>query len=235
MIKNLIVLLFLLIAYSAQAFIDPSTIPLNDLKDINAGSPSDGQVLTWDSGTSKWINEAPSAGSSISDGTSNVSIGSTNGPITATSNGNLGMTIATNAGITWGERSDGLGAAHIYIKDGGGTGAELYLDASDDLLLLNATSGADIMFQTNGGGTYISDGTYSGLVRFGCTRTTTNCGASSCNQACATGKVISGGGCSVSPGGAKFYSNAPSTNTNWACLLDGSGTNISAYAICCYE
>lgn len=32
---------------------------LNDLSDLNAGSPSDQNVLTWDNGTSKWIAQAP--------------------------------------------------------------------------------------------------------------------------------------------------------------------------------
>lgn len=32
---------------------------LDDLSDVNAGSPSDGQVLTWDAASSKWIAETP--------------------------------------------------------------------------------------------------------------------------------------------------------------------------------
>lgn len=41
---------------------DKPTIPANleDLADVNASSPSDGQVLTWDTGTSKWVPETPS-------------------------------------------------------------------------------------------------------------------------------------------------------------------------------
>lgn len=35
---------------------------LNDIEDVNAGSPSDNHALTWDDGTSKWINEAIAAG-----------------------------------------------------------------------------------------------------------------------------------------------------------------------------
>jgi len=35
---------------------------LNDLSDVNASSPSGGDVLTWDSGTSKWIASTPSGG-----------------------------------------------------------------------------------------------------------------------------------------------------------------------------
>jgi len=35
---------------------------LNDLANVNASSPSDGDVLTWDSGTNKWIASTPSGG-----------------------------------------------------------------------------------------------------------------------------------------------------------------------------
>ena len=37
---------------------------LNALSDTNVGSPTDGYVLTWDTGTSKWIASAPSGGGS---------------------------------------------------------------------------------------------------------------------------------------------------------------------------
>ena len=35
---------------------------LNDLTDVNAGSPSDGDVLTYDNATGKWVADAPSGG-----------------------------------------------------------------------------------------------------------------------------------------------------------------------------
>ena len=35
---------------------------LRDLLDVNAASPSDTEVLTWDAATSKWINAAGGAG-----------------------------------------------------------------------------------------------------------------------------------------------------------------------------
>jgi hypothetical protein len=35
---------------------------LDQLADVNAPSPSDGDALVWDSGTSKWVPEAVSAG-----------------------------------------------------------------------------------------------------------------------------------------------------------------------------
>lgn len=37
--------------------INGTVLTLNDITDVNVPSPSDGQVLTWDSGTSKWIAE----------------------------------------------------------------------------------------------------------------------------------------------------------------------------------
>jgi hypothetical protein len=37
---------------------------LNDLGDVNAGSPNDGDHLSWDVGTNKWIPEAPPSGTS---------------------------------------------------------------------------------------------------------------------------------------------------------------------------
>jgi hypothetical protein len=35
---------------------------LNDLADVNAGSPSDDQVLTWNNGTGRWVASAPGTG-----------------------------------------------------------------------------------------------------------------------------------------------------------------------------
>ena len=35
---------------------------LDDLTDVTAPTPSDNDVLTWDSGTSKWVNQAPTGG-----------------------------------------------------------------------------------------------------------------------------------------------------------------------------
>ena len=39
---------------------------LDDLVDVNAGSPSDGEVLTWDNGTSRWVNAVGSASAGYS-------------------------------------------------------------------------------------------------------------------------------------------------------------------------
>jgi hypothetical protein len=50
-------------AASAQAAADSAaaigSIILDDIVDVNAPSPNDGEVLTWDTATSKWIASAP--------------------------------------------------------------------------------------------------------------------------------------------------------------------------------
>lgn len=48
---------------------------LTTLANVNAATPSDGDVLTWDSGTSKWVNEAPAATVTELDDLSDVVIG----------------------------------------------------------------------------------------------------------------------------------------------------------------
>lgn len=52
--------------WSGSSYIEISANIINnldDLLDVVAPTPTDGQVLTWDSGTNKWINATPSAGS----------------------------------------------------------------------------------------------------------------------------------------------------------------------------
>lgn len=50
---------------SGYVKVDMSLIDLNDLADVNAGSPSDNDALTWDAATSKWIPEAAVGGSTV--------------------------------------------------------------------------------------------------------------------------------------------------------------------------
>lgn len=42
--------------------VDPSNIDLDDLGDVNAGAPADGDVLTWDAGAGEWAPEAGGGG-----------------------------------------------------------------------------------------------------------------------------------------------------------------------------
>jgi len=64
--------------YSAFLCLEQGTTPGNKLSkifDVNAPSPSDGDVLTYDSASGKWINSAASTGSSSSDLTINSQSG----------------------------------------------------------------------------------------------------------------------------------------------------------------
>lgn len=62
-----------LTATTVQAAIDELTLAtaapaLDDLSDVTVPTPTDGDVLTWDSGTSKWVNAVPpgAAGGDVS-------------------------------------------------------------------------------------------------------------------------------------------------------------------------
>jgi len=45
-------------AWTVLAYFAGSMGALDDLSDVVAGSPADGDLLTWDAGTSKWINSS---------------------------------------------------------------------------------------------------------------------------------------------------------------------------------
>jgi hypothetical protein len=53
--------------YYTESEIDAlfAALVLDDLADVNAPTPSDGQVLTWDNGTSRWIPATPASGGTI--------------------------------------------------------------------------------------------------------------------------------------------------------------------------
>lgn len=38
---------------------------LNQLDDVNAATPNDNDALTWDTATAKWVPEAPTGGSGL--------------------------------------------------------------------------------------------------------------------------------------------------------------------------
>lgn len=42
------------------------SLAVDNLTDVTAPTPSDNDVLTWDSGTSKWVNQAPTSGGVVS-------------------------------------------------------------------------------------------------------------------------------------------------------------------------
>lgn len=50
------------------AGLDPIPVVLDDLTDVNAPTPADGDVLTWDNGAGEWVAAAPTAGGGTIDG-----------------------------------------------------------------------------------------------------------------------------------------------------------------------
>jgi hypothetical protein len=74
---------------------------LNDLTDVTITTPADGQVLTYDSGTGEWVNEAPTGGGTPGGSTTQVQYNNAGvfGGITgATTDGtNLSVTTPTSA------------------------------------------------------------------------------------------------------------------------------------------
>lgn len=91
---------------------DITTANLNELADVNAGSPTDGQVLTWDNGTSRWISADGSASYQIPDDASVCNAG-TDGTIRYNSNklqlcvDGTGWTDVAGSGVTNGKFVDG--------------------------------------------------------------------------------------------------------------------------------
>lgn len=87
-----------------QALIEDtiSAASLNDLSDVVITAVADDQVLTWDSGTSKWVNQAPGGGGGITVGTT-------------TSNGTANTILKT----------DGAGKVHNAVGLSQGSGKQL--------------------------------------------------------------------------------------------------------------
>lgn len=79
-----------------------STAKLDDLPDVNAAAPTNGQVLGWDSATSKWTARAPTtaaAGSVLHD-TALTGDGSAGTPLGVNEDPNRGLTtVATGVGL----------------------------------------------------------------------------------------------------------------------------------------
>jgi hypothetical protein len=97
---------------------------LNDLRDVNAGSPSDNDYLTWDNGTSMWI---PEAITTFTVGTANT-IPKWNGTPDDLTDSNL-----LNAGVPAAGASGNVLTldATYNAMDGSDTVAGLYLDATN--------------------------------------------------------------------------------------------------------
>lgn len=81
---------------------------LDDLADVNAPSPTDGQVLTWDDGAGEWVAADPTGGGGGGSGGSGGVVG------TATFNGSGGISGATYEGII--SSVARLGTGHYQVN-----------------------------------------------------------------------------------------------------------------------
>jgi len=151
-----------------------SVTDLNDLSDVNAGSPSDGQVLKWNDSASKW--QAMADNNSGGGGGGGTPAGST-GQIQFNSGGSFGA----DSNLVWDDANDRLGvgtgspskplhvvgearfdgtsgAENVYINSGaadsdaylwfmenGTSKVAAYHDASADALILKGDSSTDTL------------------------------------------------------------------------------------------
>jgi hypothetical protein len=100
---------------------------LNDISDVNAPSPSDGQALVWDNGTSKWIPGTASGGGDVQtvnsvspDGNGNVQLTASNVGAAATSHTHA-ISAITNLQTSLDAKQDSLGTGTTgqFVRWGG--------------------------------------------------------------------------------------------------------------------
>ena len=96
------------------------TVPavLDDLGNVNAGSPTDGQVLTWDSGPNEWIPSSPTA-DRLTNGAHELVLEST-GTVTLPNGGTITEAIVTsNPTIQLTPADPDVASQKLVIKGGG--------------------------------------------------------------------------------------------------------------------
>lgn len=88
---------------------DALALALDDLTDVDAATPSDGDVLTWDNASSMWINLAPASGASALDDLTDVTVPTPSTGEVLTWNG--------SAWVNGTLPSPGAGAGELLISD----------------------------------------------------------------------------------------------------------------------
>jgi hypothetical protein len=133
----------------ATAQYTAAPVNLDDLDDVNAPTPSNGQVLTYNTTTSEWEAATPSAGGSVTSvgltmpSPTNAAFSVTGTPVTTSG------TLAVAANGTVDQYIDGTGALRTLPSTGGGGGQIFYFNG-------NTSQG------TIGGNAYYQLGTAAG-------------------------------------------------------------------------
>ncbi|WP_374075073.1 beta strand repeat-containing protein [Bdellovibrio bacteriovorus] len=148
------------------------------------------------------------------------------------------ITIRDNVGTVWGNLGKNGVSGAFYMFSGTSAGIELNA----------AHSSAPINFITNGSNRVtispagnVGVGTVSpsekldlggGNIKMGYERQSASCTSSmSCSVSCTAGKLVTGGGCSVSSGTNKIVGSYPNSDSTWYCA-SGSSDTITVFAIC---
>lgn len=79
---------------------------IDDLADVNASSPTNGQVLTWDTSTSRWIPDNPSGGGGGSDSFNTIAVSGQSDVVADSGNDTLTLAAGTNLAITTNATTD---------------------------------------------------------------------------------------------------------------------------------
>ena len=107
-------------------------LPIDELTDVTITTPSNGQVLQWNSATNQWVNATPSGGGSgtvtsvglTMPAPTNAAFSVTGSPVTTSG------TLAVAANGTTDQYIDGTGALRTFPSTGGGGGQIFYFNGN---------------------------------------------------------------------------------------------------------
>ena len=116
-----------------------SVSDLNDLSDVNAGSPSDGQVLKWNNSASEW---QAAADNNSGGGGGGGSVGGSTGELQFNNGGSFGG----DSNLYWDSSAEGLGIGGVTDFSSSGANAKLAINAG----FINVDDDYGLVF---GGGT----------------------------------------------------------------------------------
>jgi len=119
-----------LLQWNGSAWVVISMLALDDLKDVNAPAPTNGQVLAYNTGTSKWEAVTLAAGGTVTSvgltmpAPTNAAFSVTGSPVTTSG------TLTVGANGTVDQYIDGTGALRTLPSTGGGGGQVFYFNGN---------------------------------------------------------------------------------------------------------
>lgn len=193
-------------------------LELGDLDDVNAPSPSDGQVLTWDSGTSEWVPETPAGGGGITGFTATLETASPNNTINASRLLASGGT--TNQDAVFSPK--GTGAIQGSLADGTSAGGNKRGPTAVDW----QTSRSNAARVASGYGAVVGGGDNNG-----CSGTYSTVAGGYNNNVTGDGAACAGYGNTVSGNNASVFGRSNTANNDNTVAL-GNGNTASGSGAC---